>query len=113
MRTILFESLGTSVANVSRTELQKACAFVRSHTELTPVPLAPSIRLYTATEVVPLWRATETWLEDRGIGIPFWCVPWAGGQALARWILDHPESVRGKRVLDFGAGSGLLAIAAA
>jgi predicted nicotinamide N-methyase len=87
--------------------------FVRSHTVLTPVPLVTSIRLYTATELVPLWRATEEWLRERGIAVPFWCVPWAGGQALARWLLDHPEAVRDKRVLDFGAGSGLLAIAAA
>lgn len=88
-------------------------AFVRSHTELRPVPLLPDVRIYTATEVVPIWRATETWLADRGIGIPFWCVPWAGGQALARWVLDHPETVAGKRTVDFGAGSGLVAIAAA
>jgi len=87
--------------------------FVRSHTEPMPVPLVPSIRLFTATEVAALWSATEAWLVARGVAIPFWSVPWAGGQALARWVLDHPEVVRGKRVLDFGAGSGLVAIAAA
>jgi predicted nicotinamide N-methyase len=88
-------------------------AFVRAHTVLEPVPMVRDIRLYTATELVPIWRATESWLEERGLNVPFWCVPWAGGQALARWILDHPEAVRGQRVLDFGTGSGLLAIAAA
>jgi predicted nicotinamide N-methyase len=88
-------------------------AFVRGHTALEPVPMLPSIRLYTATELVPLWKATEAWLEARGIDVPYWCVPWAGGQALARWILDNPEVVRGRRVLDFGTGSGLVAIAAA
>jgi len=75
--------------------------------------MVPSIRLYTATEVVPLWKATEAWLDARGIDVPYWCVPWAGGQALARWILDHPEAVRDRRVLDFATGSGLVAIAAA
>lgn len=94
-------------------ESEQRTAFVRSHTELKPVPMAMGIRIYTATELVPIWRATENWLADRGIEIPFWCVPWAGGQALARWLLDHPEAVRGKRVLDFGAGSGLVGIAAA
>jgi predicted nicotinamide N-methyase len=88
-------------------------AFVRAHTALEPVPFVDGIRLHTATELVPIWRATENWLTQRGLGVPFWCVPWAGGQALARWVLEHPEVVRGKRVLDFGAGSGLVAIAAA
>ncbi len=72
-----------------------------------------SIRIYTATELLPIWRVTSTWLDRRGLAVPFWCVPWAGGQALARWVLDHPDAVRGRRVLDFGAGSGLVAIAAA
>lgn len=88
-------------------------AFVRAHTALEPVPMVSDIRLYTATELVPIWRATENWLEERGLGVPFWCVPWAGGQALARFVLENPEIVRNKRVLDFGAGSGLIAIAAA
>ena len=88
-------------------------SFVRAHTALDPVPMVQDIQLYTATELVPIWHATETWLEARGLNVPFWCVPWAGGQALARWLLDNPEAVSGKRVLDFGTGSGLLAIAAA
>jgi predicted nicotinamide N-methyase len=88
-------------------------AFVKEHTALEPVPMVTGIRLYTATELVPLWRATESWLAKRGLAVPFWCVPWAGGQALARWILEHPGVVRGKRVIDFGTGSGLLAIASA
>jgi predicted nicotinamide N-methyase len=88
-------------------------AFVRAHTVLEPVPMVADIRLHTATELVPIWHATAGWLEERGLGVPFWCVPWAGGQALARFILEHPDVVRGQRVLDFGTGSGLIAIAAA
>jgi predicted nicotinamide N-methyase len=88
-------------------------AFVRAHTVVAEVPFVPEIRLFTATDVTPLWRATQAWLGTFGLEVPFWCVAWAGGQALARWILDHPESVRGLRVVDFGAGSGLVAIACA
>jgi predicted nicotinamide N-methyase len=87
--------------------------FVREHTLLADVPLVPEVRLHTATDVTPLWRATQAWLGSYGLDAPFWSVPWAGGQALARWVLDHPESVRGLRILDFGAGSGLVGIACA
>jgi predicted nicotinamide N-methyase len=86
--------------------------FVREHTELLAVPMVPEIRIRTATEIVPLWHATDAWLTGRGIGLPYWCVPWAGGTALARFLLDQPAHVRGLRVLDFGTGSGLVAIAA-
>jgi predicted nicotinamide N-methyase len=87
--------------------------FVREGTALEAVPFVPEIRVHTATNVTSLWQATNDWLERVGIEVPFWCVPWAGGQALARWVLDNPSSVRGQRVLDFGAGSGLVGIAAA
>jgi predicted nicotinamide N-methyase len=93
--------------------LSERQTFVRTHTALAAVPLVPEIELYTATDVTPLWRATQAWLGEHGLDVPFWCVPWAGGQALARWVLDHPEAVRGLRVVDFGAGSGLVAIACA
>jgi predicted nicotinamide N-methyase len=73
----------------------------------------PEIRLYLATEVVPLWRATEEELEKMGVPPPYWAFAWAGGQALARYILDHPEQIMGKHVLDIGSGSGMVAIAAA
>lgn len=92
---------------------EERTAFVRAHTALAEVPFVPEIRLFTATDVTPLWRATEAWLGRFGLEVPFWCVPWAGGQALARWVLDHPEAVRGRRVVDFGTGSGLVAIACA
>ena len=87
-------------------------AFVRSHTRVVTVPFVPEIRIHTATEVDDIWHATEAWLAERDLNVPFWCVPWAGGQALARYVLDHPAVVAGKRVLDFGTGSGLVAIAA-
>lgn len=87
-------------------------AFVRAHTGLAVVPFVPEIRLFTATAVMPLWHATADILEAHDVAVPFWSVPWAGGQALARWVLDHPDRVAGKRIVDFGAGSGLVAIAA-
>jgi len=87
--------------------------FIRSNTELIAPPLVPEIRLHLATEVVPLWRKTEEELEAEGVPPPYWAFAWAGGQALARYVLDHRESVKDRRVLDFGSGSGLVAIAAA
>ena len=87
--------------------------FITANAALMAPPLVPEIRLYLATEVVPLWRATEDELEKMGVPPPYWAFAWAGGQALARYILDHPETVAGKRVLDIGSGSGLVAIAAA
>lgn len=93
--------------------LDERKTFVRAHTALTRVPFVPEIRLHTATDLTPLWRATQAWLGTFGLEVPFWCVPWAGGQALARWVLDHPDVVRGLRVVDFGTGSGLVAIACA
>src|SRR4051812_50180317 len=86
--------------------------FITANAALMTPPLVPEIRLYLATEVVPLWRATEEELETMGVPPPYWAFAWAGGQALARYLLDHPETVAGKRVLDIGAGSGLVAIAA-
>src|SRR3569832_1689081 len=86
--------------------------FVRNNTQLVSPPLVPEIRLHLATEVLPLWRLTEEELEQQGVPPPYWAFAWAGGQALARYLIDTPELVRGKAVLDFGAGSGLVAIAA-
>ncbi|MEA2857092.1 MAG: hypothetical protein QOH98_1413 [Methylobacteriaceae bacterium] len=87
--------------------------FIRAHTRLLAVPHAPEIRLYLADEATALWERTEEELGEIGLPPPFWAFAWAGGQALARYILDHPEIARGKRVLDFASGSGLVAIAAA
>lgn len=92
--------------------MNDAQAFIRANTELLSPPLVPEIRLHLASEIVPIWRKTEEELAAEGIPPPFWAFAWAGGQALARWVLDNPDTVRGKRVLDFATGSGLSAIAA-
>lgn len=73
---------------------------------------APEVSLWLADEVTPIWRLTEEELGEMGVPPPFWAFAWAGGQALARWLLDHPQEVAGRRVLDFAAGSGLVGIAA-
>lgn len=88
-------------------------AFIRAQTRLSPVPHAPEIALHVADEATALWSKTEEELGEIGLPPPFWAFAWAGGQALARYILDHPDTVRGKSVLDFASGSGLVAIAAA
>jgi predicted nicotinamide N-methyase len=88
-------------------------AFLRESTALVSPPLLPELRLHLATEITPLWHATERTLAQQGLEPPFWAFAWAGGQALARFLLDHPAVVRGRRVLDFACGSGLVAIAAA
>jgi predicted nicotinamide N-methyase len=87
-------------------------AFVRANTARARPPLVPEIVLHLATEVTPLWHATEASLARSQLPPPYWAFAWAGGQALARHILDHPDLVAGRAVLDFGAGSGLSAIAA-
>jgi predicted nicotinamide N-methyase len=86
--------------------------FIRANTALQAVPHAPQIHLYVADEVTPLWRMTEEALGELGLAPPFWAFAWAGGQALARYLLDNPDVARGKAVLDFASGSGLCAIAA-
>src|SRR5829696_9471680 len=90
-----------------------AAAFIRAHTRLLPVPHTPEISLHLADEATELWQKTEEELGEIGLPPPFWAFAWAGGQALARYLLDHPAVVAGKRVLDFASGSGLVAIAAA
>jgi predicted nicotinamide N-methyase len=87
--------------------------FVLANTRLIAPPLTPEIRLRLADEAVPIWKKTEDELGAMGLPPPFWAFAWAGGQALARYTLDHPALVRSKRVLDFASGSGLIAIAAA
>jgi predicted nicotinamide N-methyase len=88
-------------------------SFVAHHTRLRPIPGLRDIRLHLADDAVPVWQATEATTGVAGAPIPFWAFAWAGGLGLARWLQAHPEAVAGRTVLDFGAGSGLVAIAAA
>jgi predicted nicotinamide N-methyase len=87
--------------------------FIRQNTKVMSPPLVPEIRLHLAHEAVPLWQKTEEELGEMGLAPPFWAFAWAGGQALARYVLDHSERVENFRVLDLATGSGLVAIAAA
>jgi predicted nicotinamide N-methyase len=87
--------------------------FVRSQTTLARASLVPEITLHLATEITPIWQATEDWLAAHNVEPPFWAFAWPGGQALARHILDHPSCAAGRRVLDFAAGGGIAAIACA
>lgn len=87
-------------------------AFIIANTLLLPVPLVPEIVLHVAAEAVPLWSKTEDQLNEIGLPPPFWAFAWAGGQALARYIIDHPADVAGRTVIDLASGSGLVAIAA-
>ncbi|MBB4954843.1 putative nicotinamide N-methyase [Agrobacterium vitis] len=86
--------------------------FILDNTEIMAPPHVPEIRLHLACEVHDLWLKTEDDLAEIGLPPPFWAFAWAGGQGLARHILDHPDLVAGKRVVDFATGSGLVAIAA-
>lgn len=87
--------------------------FIARHTTVATPPACPEIKLHLATEITPLWQATEDFLAENNVPPPYWAFPWVGGQGLARHVLDNPALVAGKRVLDFAAGSGLCAIAAA
>ena len=89
-----------------------AAAFIHANTALMRPPHVPEIALHLADEAHDLWQRTEEELAEIGLPPPFWAFAWAGGQGLSRYILDHPETVRGKTVLDFATGSGLVAIAA-
>ncbi len=88
-------------------------AFIRRETKLGRPSLVPELELYLADEAVPLWHATEVDLARDNLPPPYWAFAWPGGQALARLILDQPDLVQGKRVVDFGAGSGIASLAAA
>jgi len=86
--------------------------FVLQNTRLQAPPHAPELSLYLADEITPIWRLTEEALAEIGLPPPFWAFAWAGGQALARYILDNPQIVAGRSVVDFASGSGIVAIAA-
>ncbi|MHB8286472.1 MAG: class I SAM-dependent methyltransferase [Caulobacteraceae bacterium] len=87
-------------------------AFILDNTRLQAPPHTPELKLHLADEITPIWRLTEEALGALGVPPPFWAFAWAGGQALARYVLDTPAEVAAKRVLDFATGSGLVAIAA-
>ena len=88
-------------------------AFVRRHTVQGQAALVPELTLWLASEITPIWQATEDWLAAENIAPPFWAFAWPGGQATARHLLDHPGLVAGRCVLDFAAGGGVAALAAA
>lgn len=88
-------------------------AFIAAHTAIAIPPLVPEIKLHLATQITPIWEATEADLARMNLPPPYWAFAWPGGQALTRFLLDQPDWVKGKRVLDFAAGSGLSAIGAA
>jgi hypothetical protein len=79
--------------------------FIRANTALERPAMVPEFKLWLASEYVPIWQATEDWLEQQNVDPPYWAFCWPGGQAIARYLLDHPEAVQGKRVIDFAAGS--------
>ena len=87
--------------------------FIRTHTTQAQAPLVPEITLHLATEITPIWQASEAWLHQSGLAPPFWAFAWPGSQAIARHILDTPTLAANRRVLDFASGCGLAAIAAA
>jgi len=87
--------------------------FVRTNTAVARPPLVPEVALHLATEITPIWQASEDWLKERNVEPPFWAFAWPGGQALARAVLDGAVPVEGRRVLDFAAGCGVAAVAAA
>jgi predicted nicotinamide N-methyase len=87
-------------------------AFILANTRRQSPPHTPELALHLADEITPIWRLTEEALAEIGLPPPFWAFAWAGGQALARYVLDHPQTVAGKRVVDFASGSGIVGIAA-
>ncbi|MBF0852199.1 methyltransferase [Gluconobacter sp. R75690] len=95
------------------TPLSDPAGFIRDNTAIAQATLVPEISLHLATEITPIWQASEVYLEQIGIEPPFWAFAWPGSQLIARFILDNPGHVRGRRVLDVACGCGLAAIAAA
>lgn len=86
--------------------------FIKKYTTVNAVDFVPEIQLYQADQITPIWQATEQWLNQQNIEPPFWAFAWPGGKAIARYILDHPNCVSHKKILDFAAGCGIAAIAA-
>lgn len=93
--------------------MKDPAAFIAAQTAIETAPQVPELRLHLASEITPIWQATEAHLAEMNIEPPFWAFAWPGSQLLARWVLDHPASVAGRRVLDFACGGGLAGIACA
>jgi predicted nicotinamide N-methyase len=104
---------GTAAARLDPADRAATQAFIRANTKLIAPPLVPEIVLHLAEESLPIWEKTEEELGAINLPPPYWAFAWAGGQALARYLLDNASLVAQKRVLDLGSGSGLSAIAAA
>jgi predicted nicotinamide N-methyase len=94
------------------TKTSATIEFIRSHTEVSSSPLIPELQLHMITDTCPMWRMDESGVAKLGISSPYWGFCWPGGHALARYLLDHPDTVRDKTVLDFGTGGGIAALAA-
>jgi predicted nicotinamide N-methyase len=105
-------SRDVSAPHLDRKDPAGIARFISENTRLMTPPLVPEIRLHLAEESVPIWQKTEEQLGEMNIPPPYWAFAWAGGQALARHLLDNPQLLQGKRVIDLGSGSGLTAIAA-
>ena len=103
----------SSFAHTAAMTPEQRRAFIKTHTVLSPTPFVPEIRLYTGGPSMELWEAAALADERLPVPPPYWAWAWAGGQALARYVLDAPEIVRGQRVFDVGMGGGIVAIAAA
>ncbi len=103
---------GASHATLDPTDDAAAQRFIAANTRVLAPPLVPEIRLYLAEESLPIWQKTEEELGEMNVPPPYWAFAWAGGQALARYLIDNPALVAGKSVVDLGSGSGLTAIAA-
>ena len=105
-------ALGDNWVHMIPPTLDGRRAFILANTRRQRPPHTPEIALHLADEITPIWKLTEEALEQIGLPPPFWAFAWAGGQALARYLIDNPGAVAGKRVVDFAAGSGLVGIAA-
>src|SRR5579859_366939 len=106
-------SLRGMIMSESTEPRRSAAEMIEARTQLKPVPLVPDIQVYQADDPIGLWRRTELTSGPAGLDPPYWAFAWAGGLALARYLLDHPEIAEGRRVIDVAAGSGVAAIAAA